>query len=271
MFSRSRSIAEHDLKVGDSVLFKNPSRKRGLTQDPFVPVNIIGEVEEMTPGGMCRVSYGENSLYVKNVFVGQLVKWKTNDTPQSNHGPGEPDIESEQVYDRKSVLDHITIFSESLRSDFYASKLRLKLGKEYPISKMINLALDTYDHGVTAKLYGQIDNDKSVEHQLKFEAQLEILKKNRFPFFLYSTVHWERSRKINLGPVLNQFLNEFINDEHSCMDCFNSDTSCDHECCKKRAVSFAIRCGLLRLTKANDPPKQLTAVCRSMKLESFNV
>ena len=39
--------------------------------------NIVGIVEGVLPGGICKVSHGEGEeMFVKNVFVGQLVKWK---------------------------------------------------------------------------------------------------------------------------------------------------------------------------------------------------
>ena len=37
----------------------------------------IGTVKEVLPGGICKVSHKEGEeVYIRNVFVGQLLKWK---------------------------------------------------------------------------------------------------------------------------------------------------------------------------------------------------
>ena len=76
-YCRLKSGQYHSLKPGDKVLFYNPERVSRKHTDPFSPRNVIGEIIDVVPGGLCKVSYGDNeTTYKKNIFIGQLVKWE---------------------------------------------------------------------------------------------------------------------------------------------------------------------------------------------------
>ena len=66
-----KSAKEREFKVGDEVLFQNP-RSEGLCcskPDPFQPLNVLGVIREVRPGGMFKVEIecGEQ-LVVKSIF-----------------------------------------------------------------------------------------------------------------------------------------------------------------------------------------------------------
>lgn len=228
----------HDLKPGDSVIFKNPQKKKS---DAFMVSNIVGIVEEVLPGGICKVSHGGEEMFVKNVFVGQLVKWKVEGIDVTEKEEGEEITHSAGTLSHLQLVNHITDTSINLRMDFYASKLRRKMKDGFAVFKCMKLAVEAYDHFLLAKL---LSNDAE-QHTAKYLEILSYLKSVRFPFFLYSTVHWERKRKDNLGPLLSVMLK---NEEHQCQECFISEIDCDHSCCRERALNFAIRSGLFKLS-----------------------
>ena len=58
--------------VGDEVLVKNPGIKPSrvkATKDPFAPINVVGEVVEVLPGGMYRLTLLNGAdFYQKKYF-----------------------------------------------------------------------------------------------------------------------------------------------------------------------------------------------------------
>ena len=248
---RLKSYKESTLKPGDKVLFKNPIHNSNKTNNPFSPRNIIGKVIEVVPGGLCKVSYGDDAdgngsdiSFEKNIFIGQLIKWGENDDPIEMEIPMGT---NEEQITKKQMLNEIVEFSEYLRRDFYASKLRSKLVLNYPINSLMEYACITYDHGLMAKLYEEKNDERSEEQKKQFDLHLKHLKVNNFPCFMYSTIHWERKRMIDFGELLNTVT--YVPDDHDCKTCFDSDEECQHQCCKKKALDFAQRCGLVRITK----------------------
>ena len=148
----------------------------------------------------------------------------------------------------KQLLDKITEFSEEMRSDFYNKKLRAKLSNGYPINELMEYSCSvTYDYGLLAKIHDEHDDSQSEQFKNIFEYNINYLKSKKFPCFLYSTIHWERKRMLDVGDLLRDLL-EDVN-EHDCTECFNSENNCQHQCCKKKALDFIQRCGVLRLTK----------------------
>ena len=68
---------EREFKVGDKVLFQNPCSE-GLHFSkpvPFQPLNVVGNIKEVLPGGMYKVEC-EGQLITKSIFSGQMVLFK---------------------------------------------------------------------------------------------------------------------------------------------------------------------------------------------------
>ena len=68
---------EREFKVGDKVLFQNPCSE-GLHFSkpvPFQPLNVVGNMKEVLPGGMYKVEC-EGQLITKSIFSGQMVLFK---------------------------------------------------------------------------------------------------------------------------------------------------------------------------------------------------
>ena len=68
---------EREFKVGDKVLFQNLCSE-GLHFSkpvPFQPLNVVGNIKEVLPGGMYKVEC-EGQLITKSIFSGQMVLFK---------------------------------------------------------------------------------------------------------------------------------------------------------------------------------------------------
>ena len=210
--------------------------------------NIVGTVKEVLPGGICKVSHkGGEDAFEKNVFAGQLVKQKENES--ENLQEEEETLNSTGTLTHFQLINYVTDTSENLRMDFYASKLRSKLKNGLSLFDSMKLAVEAYDYFLLAKL---LPNDAE-QHTAKYLENILYLKSIEFPFFLYSTVHWERKRKESLGPLLSSLLD---NKEHQCHECFTSENACDHNCCRQKALQFAIHCGLFKLSHRQQSQSQ---------------
>ena len=249
--SRLKKAIGHDFKPGDNVLLKNPHKTK---TDVFMISNIVGTVKEVLPDGICKVSHKDGEdVFEKNVFVGQLVKWKENESADVQEK--EETLNNTGTFTHFQLINYVTDTSDNLRMDFYASKLRSKLQNGLSVLESMKLAVEAYDHFLLAKLH---PNDTE-QHTAKYLENIRYLKSIRFPFFLYSTVHWERKRKESLGPLLSSLLSD---KEHQCHECFTSENICDHNCCRQKALQFAIRCGLFKLSQ-----RQLSQSQRKIVIE----
>ena len=160
-----KKALDHDIIPGDRVLFKNPKRSPNRP-NPFVPANIIGTVKEVVAGGICCVVYGEEeTTYERNVFVGQLVKWKDLDDIDT---ADQPTIDDTPMLTRIQLINKITDFSEQLRLDFYTSKLRSKITDRFEVNSL-NMVFEAYDH----TLLGQMSSNAE-HHDMKFETSFHI-------------------------------------------------------------------------------------------------
>ena len=128
--------------------------------------------------------------------MGQLVKWKDLE----NWYCRSTEINDTPMLTRIQLINKITDLSDGLRLDFYTSKLRSKITDRFEVNSL-NIALEAYDHA----LLGQISSNAE-HHNMKFVELFSYLKKIIFPFFLYSTIYWERKRKDILGPLLTEVL-----------------------------------------------------------------
>ena len=253
-FTIHRNI-ERDLKncpgdkfsIGDAVLVKNPALKESkgkhASRDPFAPINLIAEVIEILPGGMYKLKLLDGSdFYQKNVFEGEMVLFRQNETNLSSPSGNNDAIASK---DRKYVLDAISDFALQVRRTVYKSKE--KRPRQDFDSSYVDDAFSTYfeilDCGVLAELYAGQDEAKQNEMHAFFTKGMLDLKATGFPFFLYGSVAWERKRKVWLSDRLLSFLS--LEGSHKCTDCFDDLSSlCQHPCCQQRALNFLERCGM---------------------------
>ena len=172
-----------------------------------------------------------------------MVKWTEDHDTTTHSNQNEIDQQPPIVtINRLRIINQITELSQKLRLKFYQSKLKAKVRKDFPINHFMKIAMEAYDFALLA----QLQPLKAEDHNRKYEELLEHLKSVKFPFFMNSTVHWNRSRKESLGSIITSFLHSEI--DHDCVQCFNNINTCNHKCCRQKALDFAIRTGIFRVT-----------------------
>ena len=245
--------------VEDKVLIRNPkisAKGRISSRDPFAPLNVVGEVLEVLPGGMYKLKLPDgDSHFQKDFFEGEMILFERHPEGESN-SVGERHVEPALSNNRKSILDAITDFSFQLRRKYYKSNKKRSKKNAHISCKLFEKLFDILDCGLLAELYTGKDKQKQQELMTLFTNGLADLEKAGFTYFMYGSLAWERKRKVWLSDPLLSFLGE--GQDHKCVDCFNdSSMRCKHPCCQQLALNFAERCGALSAFKKTSTMKTI--------------
>ena len=186
---------EREFKVGDKVLFQNP-RSEGLhfsKPDPFQPLNVLGVIKEVCPGGMFKVEIecGEQ-LVVKSIFGGQMVLFKEKQCEL-------PLCETPPKLSLLNMHNFISEFGLTVRKEMYNRSLRLrKVAHHSSIDDLLKSYCQDLDNGLLAMVssFSDREEEEAVFHQ-NFVSGLHTLQAPGFRYFLYNTIFWERDRKQN--------------------------------------------------------------------------
>ncbi|XP_057301674.1 uncharacterized protein LOC130636091 isoform X1 [Hydractinia symbiolongicarpus] len=95
---------------------------------------------------------------------------------------------------------------------------------------------EVLDYGVLMDM--KEESEISSTYKERFQEGMAFLENQKFPYFLYGTVAWERDRKCKLPDIYLSFLKN-KSSEHDCCTCFNDSVSCFHECCIVKLKLFA--------------------------------
>ena len=239
-------------KIGDKVLIRNPdcqNKKGGVEKNLLQTRNVVGVVNDVLRGGMYNLSLGEgHNSFQKDVFVGQMVLFSENETEAEE---GLEDKSERKT--RKEILEEISKFGEDTREAIFESRKRSFID----IGKGMEDYFHTLDLGVLSKIFGlNGDVEKETEVKTKYQTEWEKLEQKDFPYFMYGTVAWERTRKLNLP---KEYYDVSASEEHDCGECFNQARECNHLCCQSKLVEYA-SCMGFKMIKAqkndeNQPEK----------------
>lgn len=243
-----------DFKKGDKVILSNPKLNlaSGLhhqSRDPVCPLNVIGIITDILPGGMFKVKINdddEDELAVRSVFAGQMALFRGDSQIWSF---GEDDRRSEHVT-VKEIHDSISAFAFTVHKEIYKKKLKLSFSTpNESVGAQFDILYHCLDCGVLSSLFALVgDEASSTVHYEQFTNLLTSLQNTGFRYFLYGTISWENHRKLTFGPKIENFLSSVTNkceEQHDCIKCLSGPDNCQHACCQSLALKFVVKCGLV--------------------------
>lgn len=238
-----RKAKQREFKIGDKVLFRHPSTELShfSKADPFKPMNEVGIIKEVLPGGIYKVQIEcEEEVVVKSIFSGQMVLF--HDTKQEL-----PHDECPTTFSLVNVHNSISEFGLTVRKEIYNKGLRLSKSVSCGnVDAFFKSYCEVLDYGLLATLSSLSGKeDEQVFFHQKFVAGIDLLQKSGFRYFLYGTIFWERKRKQNLDSCILAYLTS--HQEHSdCLSCVSEQKQepCNHACCQHFVFQLAINSGL---------------------------
>ena len=192
-----KMVVGERFKIGDKVLIQNPEckeKKGGVMKSFLQPRNVIGVVSDILRGGMYQLSLGEgDNVYQKDVFVGQMVMFN------ESHADEEELDNHKQIKSRKEIIEEISKFGEDTRDTIFGSSQRYRNRSYKDIGRSMEDYFGTLDLGVLSKIFGANgDQEKEKDFKARYQLEWKKLERKNFPYFMYGTVAWERTRKSRL-------------------------------------------------------------------------
>ena len=152
--------------------------------DPFKPLNDVGVINEVLPGGIYKVEVtSEGEVVLKSVFSGQMVLFKANQHDLPHHEPT-PKLSLMNVH------NCISEFGLVVRKKIYNKGLRLTKHVQCGnTDSLCQCYCQVLDFGLLAMLSSLSDKEEeeAVFHH-KFVSGLNTLQKSGFRYFLYGTI-----------------------------------------------------------------------------------
>ena len=237
---------QREFRKGDKVLFRRPSTELShfSKADPFKPMNDIGVIKEVLPGGIYKVQIGcEEEVVVKSIFSGQMILFQG-----TKH-----ELPLDEVSTKLSLLsvhNSISEFGFTVRKEIYNKGLPLsKVVCSGNVDSLFKNYSQVLDYGLLAMLSSLSGKEEEqVFFHQKFVTGMDALRKSGFRYFLYGTIFWERERKQNLNSgILTYLTSQHSQQEHSdCLSCVSEQklNPCNHACCQHFVFQLGINSGL---------------------------
>ena len=181
-----RKAKEQEFNRSDEVLFRHPDTELShfSNTDPFKPLNDVGVINEVLPGGIYKVEVtSEGEVVLKSVFSGQMVLFKANQHDLPHHEPT-PKLSLMNVH------NCISEFGLVVRKKIYNKGLRLTKHVQCGnTDSLCQCYCQVLDFGLLAMLSSLSDKEEeeAVFHH-KFVSGLNTLQKSGFRYFLYGTI-----------------------------------------------------------------------------------
>ena len=238
-----RKAKQREFGIGDKVIFRHPSSELShfMKVDPFKPMNEVGVIKEVLPGGIYKVQIEcEEEVVVKSIFSGQMVLFQ--DTKQELPHDG-----CSTTFPLVNVHNSISEFGLTVRKEIYNKGLRLSKSVSCGnVDSLFKSYCQVLDYGLLATLSSLSGKeDEQVFFHQKFVTGLDLLQKSGFRYFLYGTIFWERKRKENLDSCILTYLTS--HQKHSdCLSCVSEQKQepCNHACCQHFVFQLAMNSGL---------------------------
>ena len=145
-----------------------------------------------------------------------------------------------------TILNGITDFAMSVRRYVYNHPKHFRVKQRLDIKNQMAIYYEALDQGYLASITSKIDLTRSNKIKCEYMKLWKYLEESMFPYFLYGTVAWERSRKYILPKSYLEIISNYYPNcipPHHCHDCFESQNDCRHLCCIDKK-DFAARVGL---------------------------
>ena len=235
---------QREFGIGDKVLFRHPSSELShfTKADPFKPMNEVGVIKEVLPGGIYKVQIEcEEQVVVKSIFSGQMVLFQETKQELPHDG-------CSTAFSLVNVHNSISEFGLTVRKEIYNKGLRFSKSVSCgDVNSLFERYCQVLDYGLLATLSSLSgkEDEQAFFHQ-KFVTGIDLLQKSGFRYFLYGTIFWERKRKQNLDSCILAYLTS--HQEHSdCLSCVREQKQepCNHACCQHFVFQLAMNCGLL--------------------------
>lgn len=178
-----RKAKQREFGIGDKVLFRHPSSELShfSKANPFKPMNEVGVIKEVLPGGIYKVQIEyEEEVVVKSIFSGQMVLFQ--DTKQELPHDG-----CSTAFSLVNVHNSISEFGLTVRKEIYNKGLRLsKSVSGGNVDSLFKNYCQVLDYGLLATLSSLSGKeDEQVFFHQKFVTGLDVLQKSGFRYFLY--------------------------------------------------------------------------------------